>query len=138
VAAVATLADLVVVWGWHAPALHAASRGSGAVMAAEQASFAAVALLLWLPALAGPPLAGALALFMTAMHMTLLGVLIGLAPRMVHAAQAGVCGDVTALGLTALQDQQLGGVIMLTVAGAVYGAAALWLASRALRLGGAA
>lgn len=128
-AGVATLADFVIVWGWHAPALHAASRDSGWVMALEQGSFAVAAFLLWMPALAGPPLAGMVALFMTGMHMSLLGVLIGLAPRSVHAAHASQGSEA---GLTALQDQQLGGVIMIAVAGAVYGLAALWLATRVL------
>ena len=43
--------DLVVVWGWHAPALHHASRSLPWVLAAEQASFAIVSLLVWLVAL---------------------------------------------------------------------------------------
>ena len=48
-----SLLDLVVVWGWHAPAPHHASRESALVLAVEQASFALVSLLVWVIALAG-------------------------------------------------------------------------------------
>ncbi len=126
---IASLLDLVIVWLWHAPALHHAARSGMAVLALEQASFAGVALLLWLAALAGPPLAGAMALFFTAMHMTLLGALLGLAPRPIfqgHDAHGG-------MGLSALQDQQLGGVIMLAIGSLIYLGSGLALAGRALR-----
>ncbi len=127
----ASLLDLIVVWGWHAPALHEASRQSPAVLAVEQVSFATVALLVWLVALARPrghggeaALGGAAALFFTSMHMTLLGALIGLAPRGLFHAHGH--HDPVA-------DQQLGGAIMLVVGGAVYLAGALVLMARVLR-----
>lgn len=129
-----SLIDLVVVWGWHAPALHNAARASGFILALEQASFALVSLMVWLLALASSngsraqsALAGALALFFTSMHMTLLGALIGLAPRSVFAhAHTGM------FGLSPLDDQQLGGVIMLAIGGIIYLAGGLILAGRAL------
>lgn len=75
-----SLADLVVVRGWHAPVLHMAARTSPPVLAVEQASFALAALLVWLTALGSQEgrrseaaLAGALKLFFTPMHMTLMG-----------------------------------------------------------------
>ena len=127
VMAATTLIDFAVVWAWHAPGLQAAARESGAVLALEQATFALAAALVWLPAVAGPAFAGAAALFMTAMHMTLLGVLIALAPRALHAGhEAGIWG------LDALRDQQLGGIVMLVLAGGVYGGAGLWLAAKGL------
>ncbi len=129
--AILTVLDLVVVWGWHAPALHHAARSTPLVLGIEQATFAAVTLGLWLTAFAGPALAGALALFATSMHMTLLGALLGLATRPVfpgHHDHGGGFG-----GLSALEDQHLGGAVMLGVGGAVYLLAALWLASRILR-----
>ena len=46
-----SILDLVVVWGWHAPALHHASRTQPWALAAEQLSFALVSLLVWLVAL---------------------------------------------------------------------------------------
>lgn len=128
--------DLVVVWGWHIPALHHASRTSGWVLAVEQGIFALAALLVWVSALAAPSgrrqgaaLAGALTLFFTSMHMTLLGALIGLAPRPIYPGHA----HHAPLGLTELAEQQLGGVIMLGIGGIIYLAGGLVLVGRALR-----
>jgi len=125
----ASVLDLVVIWLWHAPALHHASRSEAWVLALEQASFAGVALLVWLVALAGPPLAGALTLFFTSMHMTLLGALLGLAARPVYPGHhhGGL------FGLDAIKDQQLGGVIMLAIGGVIYLAGGLALTARTLR-----
>ena len=63
------------------------------------------------------PAAGAFALLLTSMHMTLLGALLALAPRPLFGE-----GTVTCLGLSldAAQDQHLGGVLMLMIGGAVY------------------
>lgn len=128
---VVSLLDLIVVWGWHAPRLHDAARGSGLVLAVEQLSFAVVALLVWFVAFGGPAatrgeaaLAGALTLFFTSMHMTLLGALIGLAPRPVFGH---------AHGPDPLADQQLGGAIMLAIGGVVYLGGGLVLVARVLR-----
>jgi putative membrane protein len=65
----------------------------------------------------------------TSMHMTLLGALFALAkrPLFVHAAEAPA--------ISALDDQQLGGVIMLLVGGASYLAGGLWLTAAILRRG---
>ena len=125
----AGLVDLVVIWGWHAPALHHASRTEPLALAVEQLSFAAVTLVIWFVAFTGPALLGALSLFFTSMHMTLLGALLGLAPRSIYAGH----GHHSAFGLDALQDQQAGGIIMLAIGGAVYLAGALVLAARVLR-----
>lgn len=125
----ASLADLVVVWLWHTPALHHASRSDPAVLALEQASFAGVTLLVWLVAFAGPRLGGALTLFFTSMHMTLLGALIALAPRPLYAGH----GPGGLLGLTPLVDQQIGGIVMLAIGGIIYLAGAVWLAAGAMR-----
>jgi putative membrane protein len=131
-----SLFDLVVVWGWHMPALHQASRTSGWMLALEQASFALASLLVWILALAAPSgrrenaaLAGALTLFFTSMHMTLLGALIGLAPRPIYPGHA----HHTPFGLTELADQQVGGVIMLAIGGVIYLLGGLTLVARALR-----
>lgn len=126
---VVSLLDLVVVWGWHAPALHHASRSEPLILAIEQASFAGVTLVIWLVAFTGPALLGALCLFFTSMHMTLLGALLGLVQRPSFTGHA----HGTALSLGPLEDQQLGGVIMLAVGGVVYLAGALTLVARALR-----
>ena len=131
-----SLFDLVVVWGWHMPALHHASRSSVWALALEQASFALASLLVWVLALASPrgrraqaALAGALTLFFTSMHMTLLGALIGLAPRPVYSGHSHHNG----FGLSEMADQQVGGVIMLAIGGIIYLWGGLALVARALK-----
>jgi putative membrane protein len=130
-----SLADLVVVWGWHAPVLHMAARTSPAVLAVEQASFALAALLVWLTAFGSQEgrrseaaLAGALTLFFTSMHMTLLGALIGLATRPIYGHGLG-----HGHGLDPVADQQVGGAIMLVIGGVIYLAGGLILIARVLR-----
>jgi len=129
----ATLLEFIVVWAWHAPWLHHAARTSAPMRALEQGSFLAVGLLLWLAACGGLASRGRIAvgvaaLLMTAMHMTLLGVLLATAPRALY----GHHGALPDAG-TALADQELGGVLMLAVGGIVYLGGALWLLSRLLR-----
>jgi putative membrane protein len=125
--------DLVVVWGWHVPALHHASRTEPFMLAIEQLSFFGVSLLVWLTALGAPArtdsaMAGALTLFFTSMHMTLLGALLGLAPRPIyHGHHAGGW-----FGLTPIADQQVGGVVMLAIGGVVYMTGGLILMARVL------
>lgn len=122
--------DLIVVWGWHAPYLHHLSRAEPLMLALEQASFAGAALLVWLIAFSGPPLAGAMTLFFTSMHMTLLGALIGLATRPIYPGHDHGTGWP---GLSAIDDQHVGGVVMLAIGGIVYLGGGLVLAARALR-----
>lgn len=127
---VVSVLDFVVVWGWHAPYLHDLSRTEPLMLALEQASFAGIALLVWLVAFSGPALAGAMTLFFTSMHMTLLGALIGLATRPIYPGHSHGTGW---LGLDTVNDQQLGGVIMLAIGGVVYLGGGLVLAARILR-----
>ena len=128
-AVAASLIDFAVIWLWHAPGLHHAARSAGHALALEQASFAAAAMLVWLVALQGPRIAGALTLFFTSMHMTLLGALMALAPRPIYAGH--LHGD--AASIAPLLDQQIGGIIMLAIGGVVYFSGALWLSALALR-----
>lgn len=111
----AMLVELVVVWGWHLPAARALADGSAAWLVVEQACFLLAGLLLWSAVLgAGNDrrASGVGALLLTSMHMTLLGALIGLAPRVLYThPQHGGHG---------LEDQQLGGVVMLMVGAASY------------------
>lgn len=131
---IASMTDFVIVWAWHSPALHLASRSDPLVLAVEQSAFAAGALLVWLVAFCGPPLAGALELFFTSMHMVLLGALFALSPGLIYGA---LCTG-GAAGLDPLADQHLGGAIMLGVGGVVYLSGALVLMQRVLRRPGPA
>ena len=130
----ASIVELVVVWAWHAPALHHFARHSSVGLVVEQSLFLVSGLLVWVSAFGGPTprqsarsAAGVIGLLLTSMHMTLLGALLALSPRVLYAH-----GDHAHGGLTALQDQHLGGVIMLFVGGACYLAGGLWLTSDAL------
>ena len=128
-----SMVELLVVWGWHAPVLHQLARTSTAGLVAEQGSFLASGLLVWLAAFGSEMRrsglragAGVVALLLTSMHMTLLGALLALAPRPLY-THAGH-------GPSALDDQHLGGAIMLGVGGAAYLAGGLWLSMRLLQL----
>jgi putative membrane protein len=131
----ASMIELVIVWSWHAPALHHAARHATHVLLLEQASFIAAGLLLWLAVLGGERDAqrvrggaGVVALLFTSMHMTLLGALFALTNRTLFAH-----APVEAAGVSPLTDQQLGGTIMLLVGGASYMAGGLWLTAGLLR-----
>jgi putative membrane protein len=130
----ASMVELVVVWAWHAPALHHAARRGAVGLAAEQGTFLLAGLVVWLSALGGDPAgrgnrgaAGVVALLLTSMHMTLLGALLALGPRPLYAHGAGFSG------LTPLEDQHLGGAIMLVAGGVSYLAGGLWLTAGLLR-----
>jgi len=120
--------EFVVVWAWHAPALRGLADMHPAVAVVEQAMFLGVGVGLWRAAVVHPA-GGVAALLLTSMHMTLLGALIGLAPRPLYAMMAMH----PAPGLDALADQQLGGVVMLVVGGAAYCLGGLALLGTILR-----
>ncbi len=132
----ASVVELVVLWAWHAPALRHLAESSAVATVVEQASFLAAGLFLWLScvghgarAKAERGAVGAFGLLLTSVHMTLLGALLALTPRPLYGP-----GDVTCLGvaLTAEQDQQLGGVLMLLIGAVVYLAGGLALLARVL------
>jgi putative membrane protein len=124
----ASLVELLVVWAWHAPSLHGAARDQAAVFAVEQASFLLAGLLVWGSSFSvgrggvERSAAGVIALLLTSMHMTLLGALLALAPRPFYEH-----GAASAAQLSPLEDQHLGGAIMLLVGGVSYLGGGLWL-----------
>src|SRR5690625_897195 len=119
----ATLAEFLIVWGWHLPVAHAAAQISAAWFAVQHACFFVAGLILWRSALApGRALAGAGGMLLTSMHMTLLGALLILAQRELY--PSGICGGPA--------DQQLGGMLMLGIGTPIYLAAGLALTARAL------
>jgi putative membrane protein len=127
------------LWVWHAPGLFQATLSSEPVHAAQHVSFLASALLFWWSLFyargrAGYGL-GVLYIFTTAVHTSILGALLTFAPRVWYPAYSG---RGAAWGLTALEDQQIGGLIMWVPAGVVYVAAGLalfaaWLQTSELR-----
>lgn len=133
---VASLLDLIVVWGWHAPAMRALVEASIAATVLEQGMFLAAGLVLWLSCLGhgeadtrSRAAAGALGLLFTSLHMTLLGVLLALTPRPLYGTAEVTCFGTT---LPAIADQQIGGVVMLMVGAISYLVGGLVLAGRVL------
>jgi putative membrane protein len=129
----ASLIELVIVWTWHAPFMREWAEVSFLGALIEQACFLAGGVLLWLACLNtahGQRLAGVFALLLTSMHMTLLGVLLTMAPRPLYGSDAVTCLGVV---LSAEQDQQTGGVIMLVLGAAAYLAGGMALLAGALR-----
>ena len=129
----AAFVELAVVWAWHAPLFHHAARSSAVGLVVEQASFAAAGLFVWIAALGGGTLrpgnragSGVVALLLTSMHMTLLGALLALAPRPLYHHGENLPRPI------ALDDQHIGGAIMLTVGGASYLIGGLLLSRRML------
>ena len=123
--------ELVVLWAWHAPVLFEKTLTSELVHAAQHTSFLVASLLFWWAVFQGGERRMAygmsvIYIFTTAVHSTILGALLTLSPNLWYSGYADTTG---AWGLTPLQDQQLGGLIMWVPAGIVYLAAALWLFS---------
>jgi putative membrane protein len=118
----ASLFELLAVWGWHAPAMREIAEASVSGTIAEQATFLFAGMFLWSTSFAAPDsrihaATGAGALLLTSIHMTLLGALLALSPRPLYGSDAVSCFGVA---LAAGQDQQLGGVVMLAVGAMVY------------------
>lgn len=125
------MAELLVVWGWHVPALHEAAAGRVWVFVIQQLSFLLTGLALWIAGFASERReAQAVALLgfgLTVGHMTMLGLLLALAPRLLYPAE--LCGG--AFGYAGLEDQRAGGVLMLGGA-LLYLGVALALGARLL------
>jgi putative membrane protein len=117
-----SLLELIVVWGWHVPAARRFAESGAAGVVLEQTTFFAAGLLLWAACLgtrdaqdSARRAAAIGALLLTTMHMTLLGVLVALAPRPLFGTEAA-----HPFGMEALHDQQVGGVVMLFVGAGSY------------------
>jgi putative membrane protein len=123
------------VWAWHAPALYDASVMSEAIHAAQHVSFFATALLFWWVALRGRAARGGIPasiamLFGTTLHTGALGALLALSSTLAYSVYGATTGP---WGLTPMNDQQLGGLIMWVPGGIAYVVAALVLVARLLR-----
>lgn len=135
---VAWLIHAVVLWSWHIPALFQATLHNEFIHASQHICFLASALLFWWAVLHGRRRAmgfGAAVLYMftTALHSGLLGALLTFAGRLWYPMYSETT---SAWGLTPLEDQQLGGLIMWIPAGVVYIVAGLTLFAGWLRESG--
>ncbi|HEX6006891.1 MAG TPA: cytochrome c oxidase assembly protein [Burkholderiales bacterium] len=118
------------LWLWHVPAFFNAALSSEGMHILQHASFLASALLFWWAALGrtgerSPALAIAL-LFTTMLHTGALGALLTFSTSPWYRAY-GNTGD---FGLAAIEDQQLGGLIMWIPGGVAYLASGLAIVFR--------
>jgi putative membrane protein len=130
VAATACLA--AVIWLWHAPGPYDATFTSDAAYAAMQASLLATGVWFWRAirrAVRTRLVAAFAALGFTALQMTAIGVLLTLASRSFYPPHAATTA---AWGVSQLQDQQLGGILMWVPTDLLLGTVVLLLGARAL------
>jgi cytochrome c oxidase assembly factor CtaG len=124
--AVAWLLHAIAIWAWHAPRLYDAALRNAPLHALQHASFLGTALLFWWALIHTARRrygVSVLYLFTTAVHTTALGAVLALATRPLYPGYAGT----SAWGLSALEDQQLAGLIMWVPGSVVYLVAALAL-----------
>ncbi|HET8929016.1 MAG TPA: cytochrome c oxidase assembly protein [Acidimicrobiales bacterium] len=135
-AVAATALHVAGWWSWHVPVVFDLALRHDSVHAAEHATLFSIGLLLWWVCIGvrwddrGP--AAVFVLFGAAVGTGMIGALLTIAPEPVYAT---TLSGVQRWGLTRLSDQQLGGVIMWVVGGAVYLSAATLVAVRWLLLG---
>jgi putative membrane protein len=131
--AACAIAFAAALWLWHAPYFYDLTLQSHAAYWTMHLSFIAAALLLWRALLArlAEESLGALAIALFSMvHMGLLGALLTFAPSSWYLSHRLTTAP---WGLTALEDQQLGGLIMWVPGGAAFLLAALIITARLLR-----
>ncbi|HVX65738.1 MAG TPA: cytochrome c oxidase assembly protein [Bryobacteraceae bacterium] len=125
---------LIALWVWHAPSLFDATLESDWVHTFQHASFLGSALLFWWSLLRRSEYrtgsgAAVLYVFTTAVHTSVLGALLTFAPVPLYPAYT----NTVAWGLSAIEDQQLGGLVMWVPGGVVLTGAGLLLFARWIR-----
>ncbi|HWE49421.1 MAG TPA: cytochrome c oxidase assembly protein [Bryobacteraceae bacterium] len=121
----AWLIHAAAIWGWHAPALFEAGIRSDLIHTLQHCSFFFSALLFWWSLTFRESYGAAvLSVFTTSLHTSILGAILTLSPTVWYSPYLKTA---PLWGLTALEDQQTGGLIMWIPAGIVYIAAALCL-----------
>ena len=117
----AWLIHAAALWIWHYPPLFDATLTSDWIHAAQHLSFFGSALLFWWALFYGRGRhtygTGVLYIFTTGVHTGILGALLTLSSHVWYPAYQNTTA---AWGLTPLEDQQLGGVVMWVPASLVY------------------
>lgn len=136
--AVATTIHGGLLWLWHLPALFDAALASKTVHLAQHASFFGSAVLFWWALFRGGARqrehgVAVAAIFLTAVHSSLLGALLVVAPRPLYQSYSGAL-----FGLSPLEDQQLAGLVMWVPAGIGYTVIGLAMLALWLRASGQA
>ena len=127
----ATALQALALWVWHMPTLYELALAHPLAHRLQHVSFLLTASLFWWALLFGPARSrgygvGVFCLFATAMQSGLLGALLTVSRRLWFPAQ-GTFASVW--GLSALEDQQLAGLVMWVPMGLIYTAAALAFAA---------
>lgn len=126
----ASILHAAAIWTWHIPALYDASVTNEVVHTAQHVSFLGSAVLFWWAVYNSRGARKSdgsviLLLFATAVHTSLLGALLTASNSPWYNAYHDA--SARAWGLTALSDQQLGGIVMWVPGGIVYMIVALSL-----------
>jgi cytochrome c oxidase assembly factor CtaG len=132
---VAWLVHAVVLWGWHVPVAFEAALARDSVHWLQHTSFFVAAVIFWWSVFAAGPLAerrGAaiVSVFTTAVHTSALGALLTFSTRLWYPTYAP---GYAPWGLTAIEDQQLGGLVMWVPGGTVFLIVGLLLAAMWLK-----
>jgi putative membrane protein len=133
-AAAATL-QIVLLWGWHSPAVLAEAFAVAPLLLAMHISLFLAAVWFWLAVMGEAKRGGwfpLAALLVTGKLFCLLGILLTFAPRVLYEQAAIICFGSAASAELILKDQQLAGLLMLTACPMVYVTAALMIARRRL------
>ncbi len=135
----ATVLHGAALWLWHAPAFFDAALVSEPLHRLQHASFFVTALCFWQATLGVRTRRAAtglalFSLFATALHTGFLGILITFAREPLYSYDGEALAG---WGLSALEDQQLAGLVMWVPGGMVYAAAALVLAALWIERSGA-
>lgn len=121
----------LALWLWHVPTLFDAALHSEAIHVLQHTSFLATALLFWWATLGGdqrvPGPSAVVLLLSTMLHTSVLGALLTFAATPWY---GGYATTTAALGLTPLDDQQIGGLVMWVPGGLAYLVAGLALATQ--------
>jgi putative membrane protein len=122
-----------VFWIWHSPAFYDETLHSNVVYWLMHGTTVAAALALWAAIFNSSAALAFLVLFATGAQMSLLGALLTFATVPLYSVHEFTTG---AWGLSWLQDQQLGGLVMWVPAGLVLTAYSAFALGAALGLGG--
>lgn len=123
----ATALQAAVLWFWHAPDLYAAALSNDGVYAVMEITLFSAALLFWLSLRGASAPAAALGLVLTMVQMGMLGALLVFAGSAIYVPHLATT---VTWGLTALEDQQLAGLIMWAPAAGIYLVTALVIVAR--------
>ena len=112
----------MALWVWHIPTLYEAALQSTGVHAVQHVSFLLTAALFWWGMMHGRYGrtgygVAVLYVFLTAVHSSVLGALLTVAPSVWYSAYAATAAE---WRIDALADQQLAGLLMWVPAGVIF------------------